>query len=40
MSYMHGRPDAPEGFDHATSGTTHLFTWDNTIPKPRTRGES
>ena len=32
MTYMHGRPDAPAGFNHAMSGTTHLFTWDNAIP--------
>ena len=32
LSYMHGRPDAPEGFDYAMSGTTHLFTWESAIP--------
>ena len=33
LSYMHGRPDAPEGFAYAMSGTTHLFTWENAIPR-------
>ena len=33
MSYMHGRPDAPEGFAYAMSGTNHLFTWENAVAK-------
>ena len=33
LSYMHGKPDAPDGFAYAMSGTTHLFTWENAIPR-------
>ena len=29
---MHGKPDAPEGFAYAMSGTNHLFTWEDAIP--------
>ena len=32
LSYMHGRPDAPEDFAYAMSGANYLFTWENTIP--------
>ena len=32
LSHMHGRPDAPEDFAYAMSGTNHLFTWEDAIP--------
>ena len=32
LSYMHGRPDAPEDFAYAMSGANYLFTWENAIP--------
>ena len=38
MSYLHGQPDAPEGFTYAMSGTNHLFTWDNAIAQSPERG--
>ena len=38
LSYMHGRPDAPDGFAYAMSGTTHLFSWENAIPMAPNKG--
>ena len=38
MTYMHGTPDAPDGFAYAMSGTTHLFTWESTIPRSPNQG--
>ena len=34
MTYTHGTPDAPDGFAYVSRpGTTHIFTWESTIPR-------
>ena len=38
VTYLHGKPDAPEGFAYAMSGTNHLLTWKKEIPTDLAQG--